>query len=279
MCNVPLLRAVCRESYNEPREVYEKLKRLGMDLVTVTDHDSIDSVESLRSRPDFFLSEEVTCRLPSGAWLHMGVYDITERDHMEIARRRTDFEALAAWLGERGLFFSANHVFSSLTGRRALADFELFESAFPAVETHNGHMLPRANRNAAALADFAAKAEVGGSDAHVMASVGCAWTVVPGARSKEEYLAGLRRGHGKVRGETGGLAKLTRDVLAIAGSMVRENPCCLPLAPLAAAVPLVILGNYLVETAFARFWMARYLRARAMRAPSCTSAPAAEAAA
>ncbi|SPE33208.1 hypothetical protein SBA6_260015 [Candidatus Sulfopaludibacter sp. SbA6] len=279
MCNVPLLRAVCRESYNEPREVYEKLKRLGMDLVTVTDHDSIDSVEALRSRPDFFLSEEVTCRLPSGTWLHMGVYDITERDHVEIDKRRTDFESLAAWLRERGLFFSANHVFSSLTGRRALADFELFESVFPAVETHNGHMLPRANRNAAALADFTGKAEVGGSDAHVMASVGCAWTVVPGARTKQEFLAGLRRGFGKVRGEAGGYGKLTRDVLSIGGLMMRENPWCLPLAPLAAAVPLVILGNYAVETAYARFWMARYLRARAMRGPSCAAAPAAEAAA
>ena len=278
MCNVPLLRAVCRESYNEPLAVYEKLKRLGMDLVTVTDHDSIDSVESLRAKPDFFLSEEVTCRLPSGTWLHMGVYDITERDHIEIDRRRTDFEALAAWLRERGLFFSANHVFSSLTGRRALADFRLFESTFPALETHNGHMLPGANRNAAALADLAGKAVVGGSDAHVMASVGCAWTVVPGARNKEEFLSGLRRGLGKVRGDAGGSAKLTRDVLSIAGSMVRECPWTLPLAPLAAAVPLVILGNYAVETAFARFWMARYLRTRAIRVPACAARPAPEAA-
>jgi len=279
MCNVPLLAAVCRESYNEPLAVYETLKRLGMDLVTITDHDSIGSVECLRSKPDFFLSEEVTCQLPSGTWMHVGVYDITERDHLEIARRRTDFESLAAWLDERNLFFSANHVFSSLTGRRALEDFELFETAFPAVETHNGHMLARANRNAAALADFAAKAEVGGSDAHVMASVGCAWTVVPGARSKEEYLAGLRRGFGKVRGETGGFGKLTRDVLRIGGWMVRENPWTLPLAALWAAVPLVILGNYVAETLFARYWMARYLQARAMRVPGCAAEPAAEVAA
>jgi len=279
MCNVPLLAAVCRESYNEPLAVYETLKRLGMDLVTITDHDSIGSVECLRSRPDFFLSEEVTCQLPSGTWMHVGVYNITERDHLEIARRRADFESLAAWLDERGLFFSANHVFSSLTGRRALQDFELFETAFPAVETHNGHMLARTNRNAAALADFAAKAEVGGSDAHVMASVGCAWTVVPGARSKEEYLAGLRRGFGKVRGETGGFRKLTRDVLRIGGLMVRENPWTLPLAALGAAVPLVILGNYVAETLFARYWMAHYLQAQAMRVPGCAAEPAAEVAA
>src|SRR5580658_9083563 len=88
MCPVSVMRTACRESYNEPLPVYEKLKRLGMDLVTITDHDSIDAVEALRSRPDFFLSEEVTCKLPSGGELHVGVYDITDRDHIEIQRRR-----------------------------------------------------------------------------------------------------------------------------------------------------------------------------------------------
>jgi predicted metal-dependent phosphoesterase TrpH len=265
MCTVPLLRRVCRESYSQPMAVYCKLKRLGMDLVTVTDHDSIDAAEELRSRPDFFLSEEVTCRLPSGTELHMGVYDITERDHIELQRRRDDFERLTAWLRERNLLFSANHISSSLTGRRSLGDFELFEREFPAVETRNGHMLARANENAAALADFAAKAEVGGSDAHAMASVGCAWTVVPRARTREEYLDGLRRGQGRVRGATGSYWKLTRDILTIGGQMVRHNPSTLPLAPLAVFVPLVIAGNYVLESFFARWWMARYLRARAER--------------
>jgi hypothetical protein len=184
---------------------------------------------------------------------------------VEIQRRRDDFASLTAWLRERNLLFSANHVFSSLTGRRSLADFELFERDFPAIETRNGHMLAHANENAAALADFSATAEVGGSDAHAMASVGCAWTVVPRARSRQEYLDGLRRGLGKVRGDTGGYWKLTRDVLTIGGQMVRHNPLTLPLAPLALGVPLVMLGNYAAEGLFARWWMSRYLRARARR--------------
>jgi hypothetical protein len=66
MCTIPVHARVCRESYNDPLTVYGKLKRLGMDLVTVTDHDSIDAAGALRSKPDFFLSEEVTCTLPSG---------------------------------------------------------------------------------------------------------------------------------------------------------------------------------------------------------------------
>src|SRR5258707_1984215 len=104
MGTVPVMRHIGWESYNQPGEVYEKLKRAGMDLVTVTDHDSIDAVETLRSKPDFFLSEEVTCTLPSGTELHMGVYDITERDHIELQRRRHDWESLFAWLYDHNLF-------------------------------------------------------------------------------------------------------------------------------------------------------------------------------
>lgn len=51
MCTVPLLDRICRESYNDPGSVYETLKHGGMDLVTITDHDSIGAVESLCSIP------------------------------------------------------------------------------------------------------------------------------------------------------------------------------------------------------------------------------------
>jgi hypothetical protein len=236
-----------------------------MDLVTVTDHDSIDAVEELRSRPDFFLSEEVTCTLPGGNQLHVGVYDITERDHVELQRRRHDFESLLAWLVDQDLFFSANHVFSSLTGRRSLENFRLFETAFPALETLNGHMQTGANANAACMADLSARAEVGGSDAHAMASVGCAWTVVPGARNRQEFLQGLRRGMGCVRGENGSYAKLTRDVFSIGRQMVRENPATLPIALLGWMVPLIILHNSIREAVFSRWWMARYMQSCSRR--------------
>jgi hypothetical protein len=127
-------------------------------------------------------------------------------------------------------------------------------------------MLARANANAAVLADLAARAEVGGSDAHAMASVGCAWTVVPGARNLTEYLRGLRAGQGRVRGETGGYCKLTRDVFAIGREMLRENPATMPIVALGWMAPLIILGNYAIECVFARWWMARYMQHRCPKA-------------
>ena len=71
MFTAPGLNRICRESYNDPAEVYDRLKRMSMSIVTLTDHDSIEGAEALRRHRDFFLSEEVTVRMPSGTEMHM----------------------------------------------------------------------------------------------------------------------------------------------------------------------------------------------------------------
>jgi len=228
-----------------------------MDLVTVTDHDSIEAVESLRGRRDFFLSEEVSCRMPSGTCVHVGVYDIEERDHVAVQRRRNDMEALAAYLTERKLLFSINHAFSALTGRRETEDFHLIEALFPAVETRNGQMLGLTNRSSEDWARRAGKIAVAGSDAHALAAPGRTYTEVAGARTKREFFEGLRRGRGRAWGQAGSLWKLTREVASIGWAVLRERPAWLPLAPLLAAVPLFVLGNALSEMRFVHKWTRR----------------------
>ena len=194
MCNTPVLNRICRESYNQPAEVYTRLKQLGMTLVTLTDHDAIDAGEELRKYSDFLLSEEVTVQMPGGTEMHLGVYGITERDHVEIQRRRKDFISLMMYLTERKLFFSVNHVFSGLTGRRSEEDFSWFASYAPAFETRNGQMWPQANESAARLARRLGKIAVGGSDSHTLAGAGRTYTEVPGARTADEFFGGLRAG-------------------------------------------------------------------------------------
>jgi predicted metal-dependent phosphoesterase TrpH len=264
MATVPVLRRFCRECYNPPEALYEKLKHLGLDLVTVTDHDSIDAGESLRRHPDFFVSEEVTCRAPSGNEVHVGVYDITERQHVEIQRRRNDLPRLLAYLEEQRVFFSVNHIFSALTGRRAADDFDWFEACFPAVEVLNGHLLARNNHLAAQLASHARRITVGGSDAHALRSAGSVWTEVRGARNKAEFLEGLREGRAQVRGESGDYWKLTLDVLAVGAEMFRENPFTLLVAPLVVGIPAITFINYLLERRFARKWGQAWARMRGL---------------
>jgi predicted metal-dependent phosphoesterase TrpH len=256
MCTLPLLDRVCRESYNDPREVYDTLKRRGMDLVTVTDHDSIAALETLGRHDDFFLSEEVTCETPAGTRIHVGVYGIRERQHLEIQRRRGDAAALAAYLDEERIFYTINHPFSSLTGRRVLDDFRLFRCGFPGVETRNGQMFGWSNRLAEAFAGQAGKARVAGSDAHTVFSLGRTYTEVPGARDQREFLEGLRAGRGLVRGEDGSYWKLTRTVIEIGLHLIRERPWTAPLALLIPLAPAVIALNRIQEIAFARKWAA-----------------------
>src|SRR6202795_711483 len=245
MFTVPGLNRICRESYNDPAEVYDRLKRMSMSIVTITDHDSIDGAEALRRHRDFFLSEEVTVRMPSGTEMHMGVYGINERDHAEIQRRRNDFIALLMYLTERKLFFSANHVFSGLTGRREEEDFRWFASYVPAFEVRNGQMWRLANASAEKLAKRLGKAGIAGSDSHTIAGVGRTYTEVAGARTAEEFLAGLRAGRGVIGGAHGSYVKLTADVYRIVLALLRDQPWTLPLMPLAAFVPAFTAAHWL----------------------------------
>jgi predicted metal-dependent phosphoesterase TrpH len=227
---------------------------MSMSMVTITDHDSIDGAEALRRHPDFFLSEEVTVLMPSGTEMHMGVYGITERDHAEIQRRRNDFIALLMYLTERKLFFSANHVFSGLTGRRKEEDFHWFESYVPAFETRNGQMWPTANGSAARLAARLGKIGIAGSDSHTIAGVGHTFTEVPGARTVDEFFAGLRAGCGRVHGVHGSCGKLTADVFSIVRSLFQDKPWTLALSPLAVLVPAFTVGHWMNEIRFCRKW-------------------------
>ncbi len=253
-CTVPLLDKICLESYNEPAALYATLKARGMDLVTVTDHDSIDAVEELRKHPDFFLSEEVTCHMPSGTEMHAGVYGITERDHIELQRRRDDMESLLAYVNERRLFITVNHVYSGLTGKRTDEDFAIFARDFHGVETINGQMLKVANDLAVQFAKHFGKVCVGGSDSHAMGALGKTWTEVPHVASVDEFLAGLRRGQTIPGGEHGNWWKLTCAVNEIGVSLIKSRRWTAALSGLLAVAPMVVLGNYFRELAFAAYW-------------------------
>jgi predicted metal-dependent phosphoesterase TrpH len=265
-CTSPaFLGRICRESYNDPEAVYELLDRRGMTLFTLTDHDLIEGSEKLRRRPGFFLSEELTCRMPSGTEVHIGVYDFQERQHLQLLQRRNDLIALLMYLTERRLFFSVNHVFSNLTGKRKPEDFAWFQKYFPAIETRNGHLLEETNAHAAELARRWDKIAIGGTDAHALPSVGLTYTEVPGARTKEEFFAGLRNGMGRVRGDSGCFTKLTHDVLMVTYELMREKSWTTLLAPLALLIPAITFLKYREERAFGRSWAAHILGQRVTR--------------
>ncbi|HEX6897530.1 MAG TPA: PHP-associated domain-containing protein, partial [Bryobacteraceae bacterium] len=165
-----------------------------------------------------------------------------------------DVPALAAYLREQRLFFSINHVFSSLTGRRTCQDFRLFEDHFPGVETRNGQIPAANNRSASRLAEDWGKAPVGGSDAHTLECLGSTYTAVTEARSLQDFIAGLRRGSGRVEGSCGDYPKLTRAILEIGAGLVHEHRWAIALLPLMLLVPVATLANYAAELVFDARW-------------------------
>jgi predicted metal-dependent phosphoesterase TrpH len=270
--SLPGLGPVGRECYSEPREVYERAKRRGMDLVTLTDHDSIEGALELLSLPGTFVSEEVTSALGDGRQLHLGVYDISAAQHEQIVRRRSDPDSLFAYLGEQRIPTAVNHLFSALTGGRAADDFERALANATHLETLNGMMPALLNRCAARAARSAGLPGVGGSDAHTLASVARAWTRVPGSRSPEQFLQGLRRGLCLPGGDSGGYLRQTLDVARVftgayawsaqrAFDGPRQASSAALLLALAPALPLLPLVTALLrqrEQAFARRWFARF---------------------
>jgi predicted metal-dependent phosphoesterase TrpH len=203
------------ECYSEPLAVYDIARCRGMDLVTLTDHDSITGGLEIAHLRDTFLSEEVSCVLPDGGRLHLGVYGLSEAQHEQIARRRADAEAVFAYLAEQRLSAALNHPFSALTGRREPSDLRRAFDGVPLVEARNGILSHEVNRYAHAAARAVRRGLVGGSDAHTLASVARAFTIVPNARNREEFLAGLRKGLSLPMGRSGGYARMTADVARI----------------------------------------------------------------
>jgi predicted metal-dependent phosphoesterase TrpH len=286
---VPLLGHVLRESYSEPRAVYETARRRGMDLVTLTDHDTIAGALDLAGRADFFVGEEVTCVLPGRRELHVGVFDISEAQHEQIACRRRDAESLFAYLAEQRIPACLNHPFSALTGRRAVSDLHLGLHGTSLIEARNG-MLPAPTndcaRRAGSLLDRGA---VGGSDGHTLAAVARAFTIVPGARDKAGFLDGLRRAATIPAGRSGSYARLTADIIRIAAGGLAEAArpvtvlqavrlaALLAVMPLGVLIPLATLAQCLKERAWARQTYARYRASLMPSAPGMASGEAARA--
>lgn len=260
MSSVPVLNRFCRECYSDPVLVYSALKERGMDLVTIIDHDSIDAAESLRRYSDFFLSQELTCSMPSGTKVHIGVYDIQDRHHIELQRRRNDLPALLAFLAEQKLFFGINHVYSGLTGRRDISDFDVFAQSFPAIEARNGQSIPCLNRAAAEFAARWNRTPLAGSDAHTLAGLGLTYTEIPHARSKDDFLAAMRAGRATAQGAHGNCFKLLAAISGIGIEMMAEAPWPrLLLAPLGATLPAIASFVCLRDKIFAAYWKHRTL--------------------
>jgi len=147
-------------------------------------------------------------------------------------------------------------VFSALTGRREHEDFSWLACYVPGLETRNGQMRHAANAGAARLAEQLGKIAVGGSDSHTLRGVGRTYTEVPGVRTVDEFLGGLRTGCAQVHGRSGSYLGLTADVFSILKELLREKPWTAAFLPLSLLVPAFVMGHWMNEARFCRRWVA-----------------------
>lgn len=209
------------DSYNSPEAVYSLAKKRGMDLVTITDHDSIDGcLEFLNKHPDvndFFIGEEVTVALPDfKTSVHVGVYDISEEQHREIQKLRKDFDETIQYLRKNKIVHALNHFFHGFPAAQHGRHFvEKMISSFEVFEGLNGAIDERPNAIMQKIPDlFPSKSLIAGSDSHTLMRLGSCFTAAKGS-TKSEFLNQITSGETIIAGQYGLFHYVFKDAIGV----------------------------------------------------------------
>ena len=202
-----------------------------MDLVCITDHDSIDgALELLDQRPgadDVIVGEEISCRLPEGdVEVHIAAYGMTEALHRDVQALRRNVFDVTARLREADVFFALNHLLHFYRGQLPLDAYLRLLDEVDALEVRNGTMLATHNLLSERIArDWAPApgrsrlAAIAGSDAHTLRRIGLTWTSAPGS-TRAEFMDSLRRGLGEPGGVHGGVTAVAGDAYGVVARYV-----------------------------------------------------------
>lgn len=235
------------ECYTTPARVYATAKARGMNLVTLSDHDTIDGALELRAlADDTFISEEISARFPEdGCIVHTIAINITEEQHREIQRLRTNVYELVSYLHHQGVEFFLCHPLSQVNRRlhkdhlqRCLLMFRNLElrngtrdaaheralrrilsGLTPAVLDRYAELHPRTpyvNRQAR-------YGLVGGSDDHAGLSIARAFTTYTGACSGAGVTAALHERRTAPAGLHGTTAVLQHNVYGVVGDRLQHH--------------------------------------------------------
>jgi predicted metal-dependent phosphoesterase TrpH len=219
-----------RECYSTPDEIYRVAKARGMDLVCITDHDSVDGCNEFLDRhpdaDDFIAGEEISCGVPDapGLRVHLGALGMTDALHREAQRLRGNVFETAKFLRQQNVFCVVNHLFMLFNGEMAVESYVRQALAWaPGLETRNGAMLAEHNGFITEIAGSLRATEmapvaVGGSDAHLLRYVGTTYTEAPG-QTREDFLVDLMEGRTEVGGAHGGRGRLLTEIY---GSIVNH---------------------------------------------------------
>lgn len=212
----------CPESFTEPEALYRTAKRKGMDLVTITDHNTISGALEIARFPGTFIGEEATTYFPEdGCKAHVLVYDIDEKIHEDIQKARENIYDLVQYLGDAGIFHVLAHPLFSVNGKLTIDHFEKFILLFKNFELNGARddfqnrtirhilkdltpefieRLSEKHRIVPAFSDPWHKNLTGGSDDHSSLNIASRYTEVESALNLGDFLLGLETHRAEIRG-------------------------------------------------------------------------------
>jgi len=240
--NYALRRARLGESYTDPERVYRVARARGMELVTISDHNTVEGALRIAHLDDTFLSVEVTTCFPEDSTpLHVLVWNLTEADHRDLQPCRASVYELVAFLRERGLVHALAHPLYRMGPPLTASHVERMMLLFSIWEGRNGARPEESNLVACRLAATATPlylakladrhgieaahsgiALTGGSDDHGAIDIAATWTSAPGD-TPEAFLAAVADGAGRPEGEHGSAVKLAHAMAALAANAYRET--------------------------------------------------------
>ena len=228
----------CPESFTEPRVIYDIAKARGMDMVTISDHNSIGGALEIAHLPDAFVSEEITTYFPDvGCKIHVLALDIDESIHEDIQKVRPNIYELVPYLREKNIVHVCAHPLFAVNDRLTLEHFEqllLLFTNFECNGTRDGYqndvlkailssltpetMDELANKHGfAPYGDTPWKKNItGGSDDHSALNIASMHTVVDGAADLESFKHGILSGQSQPDGRCAGPNTLAMNLYSIA---------------------------------------------------------------
>jgi glycosyltransferase involved in cell wall biosynthesis len=217
-----------------------------MDYVTITDHNTINGALEIAHLPGAFVSAEITTYFPEdGCKVHVVVLNITEEEFREIDRLRKNIYELVAYLDRNAVTHFIAHPLYAQNERLNADHFEKMLLLFRIFETKNGARAVRYGsflekvlegltpRQMAVLAEKHGiepygeapwiKGRVGGSDDHGGLFIAGAHTMVRGAATVNDFLAGIAEQRSFPSGQDGDPLTLAHSLYAITHSYYRRR--------------------------------------------------------
>ncbi|MBP1752736.1 MAG: glycosyl transferase family 1, partial [Geobacteraceae bacterium] len=236
----------CPESFTSPEFIYKTAKKIGMDYVTITDHNSISGALKIAHHPDAFISMETTVYFPEdGCKVHVVVLDISEAAFQDIMQLRKNIYELIPYLYQHQIAHFIAHPLYSQNEKLTAEHIEKMFLLFQAFEVKNGSRAPRFNRFMEKIIDdltpgkidFLAdkhnlepvgeqpwiKAKVGGSDDHSGFFIGRAHTASPDGENIKEFLCSVTACRSRAAGDDGDPLTLAHSLYGIGHNFYRNR--------------------------------------------------------